>query len=209
MKYGHGWWVLLNMSEKQSETVQFIYHPIMGVSTECLKWLWIHLRWLWSRVGYKFKDRPRCSVLLPNYYWHPKIDDQVRKNQHNNQIIVVPCSTSQRGTFKSSSTCHGPCWPEIWFLTGVWSIFPEIDHIVLKNMIDQSSIEMPRRLYPWTPQNLEVRRLITSSLWITIMQGEKYLTDWEVVSWYMWTLYWCSGSQTNSLQWCWVCCHEA
>ena len=39
-------------------------------------------------------------------------DDQIGDNQYINQgvVIVVPCSASQRGTYKSSITCHGPCW---------------------------------------------------------------------------------------------------
>ena len=53
------------------------------------------------------------------------------------------------------------------------------------NVIGESSTVMPRRLYPWTPQILEVRRLTSACLWIVIMQGGKCLTDWKVVSWYI------------------------
>ena len=58
------------------------------------------------------------------------MDDWARKDQHNNQgvTIVIPCNISQRGAFRCSSACHGPCWSEIQFHTGVWSLYSEIEH---------------------------------------------------------------------------------
>ena len=62
--------------------------------------------------------RPELEPDAASHYLtiiNPKMDDQARENQHNNQgvIIVMPCSTSQRGTFRCSSACHDLCWSEL------------------------------------------------------------------------------------------------
>ena len=57
------------------------------------------------------------------------------------------------------------------------SLYPEIDHSVFKNMIDKSSIGMPKRQYLQMPQSLQIKRLISTCLLIVIMKGTKCVAD--------------------------------
>ena len=97
-----------------------------------------------------------CLELDPNtasyssYYWHPKVDDQIGENEHNNRgvTIVIPYCTFQGGTFRSSNTFHGPTGQRHNSRLVYDPLYPEIDLNVFKNVIGQISIGMPMRLYP-------------------------------------------------------------